>query len=274
MVHSTYFARAPVVERVLGVQFQPIAGLHSGVIGAFWQSLGHDWPTASDAAPVTMQSELFGDAARSPFQLPFLFGASQGSRLQILNRTGDRMIQVQNGRFHFNWKGTSGEGYVRFGTILEEFDIYLRKFVDFVVSQAGGVFLPNQWEVTYLNHIPRGTVWQSPSDWQNLFSSVVNLPSPDGPILLESFAGSWHYEIPPRQGRLHVEVSIARNETWSPNELLVFTLTARGPIDREPENRKELFKRLNVGSDAIVWAFEALTSKEAHTYWGIQNEAT
>ena len=50
-----YFEHAPVVERVLGVQFQPIAGFHAGLFGAFWKTLGDDWPKANDAGPIEPQ---------------------------------------------------------------------------------------------------------------------------------------------------------------------------------------------------------------------------
>jgi len=206
-----------------------------------------------------------------PFPFPLFIGGIGSPRLQILNLTGDRMIQVQNGRFHLNWKGQSGEGYTRYPELRSEFERYLRRFVEFLPGAEKSQFAPNQWEITYLNHIPQGTVWQTRADLPGLFRAIVVPPAPDAPIALETFGGKWQYEIPPQRGRLHAELAVAQDFKPTPTELLIFTLTARGPIGLEPDTNAELLKGLDLGSDTIVWAFKEFTSKQAHDYWGLRD---
>jgi len=54
------FERPPVNETVLGVQFDPLPRLSSAHLGAFWASLGTDWPVVNDAPELEQQFERFG----------------------------------------------------------------------------------------------------------------------------------------------------------------------------------------------------------------------
>lgn len=44
------FERPPVIETMLGVQFQPLPALRSAHLGAFWKTLGEEWPVVLDAS--------------------------------------------------------------------------------------------------------------------------------------------------------------------------------------------------------------------------------
>ncbi len=75
------------------------------------------------------------------------------------------MVQNQNGRLHFNWLGEVGGPYPHYETVRSQFGRVLDQFIGFIAQEQAGDFRPNQWEVTYLNHIPQGTVWNNPIDW-------------------------------------------------------------------------------------------------------------
>lgn len=265
-----YFERAPIVERVLGVQFQPIASFHSGLLGAFWKSLGDEWTAANDAAPIAPHFIDFGNERLSLIpRVSLTLTQMPVSRLQILNQRGDRMIQIQNGRFHLNWKGASGKDYPRYPQIREEFDRYFNQLVEFLIRELSVRPSVELWEVTYLNHLPRASVWSEPRDWASLFPPLSQ-PSvvPNG-LSLETIGGSWQYEICPRRGQLQVEIRHGRSERGG-EELLVFSLTARGPINRDVDSG--IAEGLDLGRLTIVNAFKNLTSETAHTYWGLRDE--
>jgi uncharacterized protein (TIGR04255 family) len=273
MSTTIYFKFAPVVERVLGVQFQPIATLHTGLLGTFWQSLGPAWSNATDAPPIPAQSERFErSAAFNLSSIPLVFSAGPvGGRLQLLNSTGDRMIQLQNGRFHFNWKGEAGDNYPRYPRIRAEFEAFWHRFRDFLRSETKTELMINQWEVTYVNHFPKGRGWQVPSDWHRLFRSFARLPSEGTELNLESAGGTWQYEILPQRGRLYVELRHGRREFPTIEELLMLNLTARGPTKADNDPDAELSAGLDLGHDAIVTTFKYFTSDTAHTEWEFQN---
>ena len=267
------FDRAPVVETVLGVQFDLLQPLTNAHLGVFWKGLGAAWADVSDAPSLDPVFERFGAESawgRSGFQ--FKFTQDPACRLRIRNAAQDRMIQIQNGRLHYNWLKQRDGVYPRYEeTIRPEFDRMLGTLRSFLDSESLGELRPNQWEITYVNHIPRGTVWNEPADWMELFAALTGPTAGPQTVRLESFGGHWHYEIPPQRGRLHVELQHGRPSERDNPEHLVMKLTARGPVDTDGRNGLSLEEGLDLGHEAIVLAFKELTSPSAHRYWKIRN---
>jgi len=180
------------------------------------------------------------------------------------------MIQIQNGRLDYNWLGQGGGSYPRYKSVRPEFDKTLKQFKKFLDIRGLGDFEPNQWEVTYVNHIPKGTVWNEPGDWMGLFEKLPG-PSLDSQELqLGGLGGQWHFEIIPQRGRLHVQLQHGRLGSETGEEALVLKLTGRGPISTKG-GVDDLDKGLNLGHEVIVTSFRDLTSCEAHEYWGKEN---
>jgi uncharacterized protein (TIGR04255 family) len=262
----------PVVEVILGVQFDRLPTLKNAHLGAFWKSLGQEWPTVSDAPPLLPQFERFAESAKwSKAVARVTITSDQASRVRIKNRQADQMIQVQNGRLHFNWLGEGGGKYPHYANVREGFTRALRQFMEFLRGEDLGAFKPNQWEVTYLNHIPQGTVWTKPQDW-DFFRPLAGLPTVDGTVQGESFEGEWHFVIPEQRGRLHVNWQHAAKSEPEAKELIVLNLTARGPLESvEPDAVNAIVEGLNLGRDTIVRSFENLMSDEANKYWGLKH---
>lgn len=270
------FSKPPVVETVLGVQFNRIEGLTDAHLGAFWHELGADWPNVRHAPRLDEQFELFGEEQLSwrPGSLQLRLTQNPASRLFIKNPTEDALIQIQDNRFHYNWTGGhGGHDYPNYEKVKPEFDEAYQKFINFLDAQALEEIRPNQWEVTYVNHIPRGSVWERPDDWAKLFPNSVILQSNVGQINLEGIQAQWHFEIHPQKGRLHVELQSGRRAPdQNEDDLLIMKLTARGPIPFE-DNGTSLNEGLNLGHEIIVRSFKALTSEEAHITWGAEIDA-
>jgi uncharacterized protein (TIGR04255 family) len=260
------FNKPPVVETVLGIQFDLLPTFTNAHLGAFWQSLGEDWPSVSDAPATGPDYERFGEDqiwARIGFQ--FRLEQVPPARIQIRNKSNDRMIQIQNGRLHYNWLGRNGSEYARYQTINEEFAGVVEKLTAFVQKLKLGELRTNQWEVTYVNHLPKNSLWTGPASWNEIFASPVALPYQINRSKLESFSGQWHYAIGDNEGRLHVEILHGREELTvaPPAELLIFKLTARGPIPKTGGWNAGL----EIGHRAIVESFKDLTSDAARNFW-------
>jgi uncharacterized protein (TIGR04255 family) len=269
------YKNPPVVETVLGVQFEPLSKCGNAHLGAFWKKLGGDWPNVNDAPCLDPQFEQFSEE-KSWLPAGFQLKVSQdtNTRLQIRNGTNDRMIQVQNGRLLYNWLGHEGKPYPNFEEVEGEFNRALDAFGQFMTAEEIGELRPNQWEVTYVNHIPVGTVWNDPCDWVDLFPSLAALPSKTSSVRLESFGGQWHYEIAPKLGRLHVNLAHGWRKTPSEQEMLVLKLTARGPVKEDDLDGVSLNEGLCIAHKAIVQSFTELTSDKAHQYWGLIHDET
>jgi uncharacterized protein (TIGR04255 family) len=265
-----FFDKPPLVETVLSAQFEPVPGFTNGHLGAFWSHIGGrtSWPNIADAPPLSPEFERFGDERTWMRFDAVKMGLSQISqdRIQLQNESKDRMLQLQNGRLVYNWLGSSGGEYARYETIRPEFDKILDQFISFLRLEELRSIQPNQWEITYINHLPKDTVWRNVADWSKVFTFHAVPPPEVNACALESFNGNWIYEIAPRRGRLRVQLHhawTAPNET----EILVFNLTARGPIGEGKEGVDTIDAGLDLGHDVIVKTFAELTSPEARQFW-------
>ena len=261
------YGKPPVVETIVGIQFDVLPEFRNGHLGAFWKSLSTvDWPNVGDAPTSQPQFERFGtisaDGANPCAGMP----PAGSACTHIKNKEADRLIQIQNGMLKFHWLGQTGGAYPRYETVRDWFVWAYMQFDAFVRSETLGDLRPNQWEVTYLNHIPKGTVWNTPTDWK-FFQPMASMPSVAAVIDGESFGGTWHFAIPVEKGRLHVDWRHTRAAGSPPNDLVALTLTARGPLDPEKPDLTTILDGLNLGHETIVRSFERLMTPEANKFW-------
>lgn len=261
------FRHPPVVETVLGIQFERLRGLTNAHFGAFWQRRKSEWPWIADAPPLDEQFEAFGRQLGWSKAVGLKLTQSPAARVQMKNAAGDRMIQLQNCRLHYNWIGQPGQEYPRYAIVRPQFDEVFREFRELILDLRLAKLTPNQWEVTYVNHMPKGTVWGEPEEWPVLFESLPGLAVAPRGTRLEGFGGHWHFEIEPQRGRLHVELEHACVGDNDREEALVMKLTARGPIAKDAEPEVAIDEGLNLGHDVIVTSFVDLTSRRAQDYW-------
>lgn len=263
------FGRPPVVETILGVQFAPLPGFTSGHLGRYWRDcLDGSWTRTLEAAHLPDQFERFGrpDAWNLPaFELHLQPGPRPG-RLQILHEDDDRVIQLQDTRFISNWRRKRGAEYPRFRALLPEF---LGRYADFGrFAEAAGLGSPsaNQWEFSYINHLPQGDLWRTPDDWRGLLPGLYPAASaPDG-LRFESMAAEFHFEIAPGRGRLHASCQHGRAGEGEGDEVIVLQLTARGAIGKE-DPPEAIAAALELGHRALVRTFVRLASPRALELW-------
>jgi len=185
-------------------------------------------------------------------------------RHQILRDDHERMIQIQDSRFIYNWK-KGDDDYPSYGTLLPEFSRQFANFQQFAKDAGNEGLQINQWEVTYVNHLLKGEIWDSSADWHTL---LPWLSAPAVGVMdqkPEGFQGEWQLVIGNNYGRLYVNCKHVRLGSAEGQEALALQLTARGPIDEE--RGIDLEKGFDIGHSSIVLSFENMTSEAAHKYW-------
>lgn len=269
-VNLPTYDRPPLVETILSVQFDRLHKLTGGHLGAFWSKNEVDWPRVTDAPPVDSEFEQFTEEDRWRSEgLRLRLETTPQIRLRARNAGADRMLQLQSDRFLLNWlKAESGE-YPRYEATRSEFARQFERFTEFVSSRQLGEVTPNQWELTYLNQIPRGSVWNSSVDW-SFFRPMGQCVGVEGMTELESFSGQWHFQLPEKQGRLHISWQHGRRRNPS-DEVIVLNLTARGPVSDRNRETSSVLQGLDLGRTAIVKTFESLMSDAANQYWGLRH---
>lgn len=261
----TEWKRPPVIEVVLGVQFAPLEQFNNGHLGWFWREMKGEYPNATDSAPIQTVIESFGDEPEFGFPGIGFAPARGDSRLRMTSAgDGSRMIQVQNGWLVVNWMKREGQPYPGYAGVLKEFERAFEAFKKFVTAERLGKVTPNLWEVTYIDHLARGTVWHDYSDVPKALPGLLGgCGSPHGRF--EALTARWSFRLQPSPGRLNVSLLTARSTADPPVDLLVMTSTARGPINAAESG--SLVESLNFGQAGVVDTFMAVTSDEARAYW-------
>lgn len=260
------FDLPPLVEVVLSAQFDPLDDFATAHAGRFWGELDRQqWVKAADAHALPETFERFGEDRKWAMAPSMRVSATaEANRTQIVNGTDDEMLQVQSSRFVFNWRKRA-EAYPSFRTLLPRFLKELQGFTSFVRTVRLGDVKLNQWEVVYVNHLPRDELWETPRDWKGIFPSIdfpaANLAGHEP----EALSAEWSVVLHGNRGRLHTSLKLARLGVAEGPEVLVLQLVARGPVSSN--QGFDLESGLKLGHSSIVLAFDAMTSRKAHEHW-------
>ena len=265
MFETPTFQKPPIVEFVLGVQFSPLTRLSAGHFGLFWQELGEEWNSPEDGPPIQDQFELFdrpkwshrfGAALRIEPGMPV-------GRFIVNHKDGDRLVQFQATRFHFNWRN-KGDLKPSYKELISKFEAMFDLFQKFTAKVGLGDLVLNQWEVTYVDSFPQQDYWQTPADWSKfvpgLFGDLFSSPG----MVLEHRAAEWSFEIVPKRGRVHIAAQPGRRDGES--DSLLITTTARGPIGKG--GVVTLREGLDLGHEMAVQSFLKMTSPDVQQQWG------
>lgn len=265
---SLKFKNPPVVETVMGVQLDPLDGYadaHAGVFAV--RHLDDSWREFRVQPHLEDQFERFGTERKWGPAHGLMFRQGPGpERTQIIRSDQERMVQIQATRFIYNWK-KGEERYPSYDRLRPEFDKLFDTFGSFCEASSFGRPQLNQWEMTYVNHIPRGNLWSDLGDWSSVFRNWFWPAAEVESQSSETFVGRWTLCIGENRGRLHVEIAHGRIGGTEGSEAIIFKLTARGPISAKEGNPGAGFE---IGHRAIVQSFFAMTTERAHEYWGIE----
>jgi uncharacterized protein (TIGR04255 family) len=259
------FEDPPVVETVLGVQFEPLPGYTAAHAGRFWtEYLNEDWPSTIETDRISEQFERFGQDVRwVPNRIKLLQDAPS-PRIQFVSKDEERMIQVQNTRFHYNWRKRERH-YPSYDDSILFFEKAWADFKEFCAKSEIHEPKPNQWEMTYVNHIPKGDLWSSVLDWKNVIPDLWIPAARAEEPLLENINSNWRFNIGHGLGRLHISLAHIMLPGEEGREAIRLDLTARGPIDNESE--ANVRQGLDLGHSAIVRTFTDMSSDNAHKSW-------
>ncbi len=263
------FDNPPVIETVIGVQFEQIPNLTSAHFGWYWREfLGKSWVRTQETIALPDQLETFDEHARRfPFPIlrPMISPSGPSPRIQFINETDDRVIQIQSTRFIYNWRRREA-AYPCFKGLYPEFTGMLSRFREFLKAASLGDATFNQWEITYINHIEKGEDWKTPEDWHKILPGLFPLPTHSSATRLERESGEIVFEIVPERGRLYVHVSSGKSQE-SGNELLALQLTARGPVTPSGP-ASSLEAGIELGHRVLVETFASIASASAQKLWG------
>ena len=155
------YARPPLIEVVFGVKFAPLKDWMIPHVGAFWHQVMGAFPRCEHAPPIGDTD--FVDAATG-IPLP---------RVWLIASEDDRLIQLQPGRFLFNWRHRKDSGsYPRYKMLSRTFFGLFRDFRSFVARQELGDTEVLEYELTYINHVLEQNGWKFPEQLGRVINRI------------------------------------------------------------------------------------------------------
>lgn len=249
------YRKPPVNEVVCGIRFHTPGELRIPHIGLLWNKFRTEYPGIQHAAPLaTNKGEIRMDSETG---LPI-------PRVWFINKSDDQLVQFQFDRFYFNWRLRKGD-YPRYVYVIEQFESTINAIEAFFKEYDLGNLSPIEYELSYINHIPKGEGWDTIEDLPKIFADFI-WARKDTRFLPNPINLAWTTEFPlqEKMGRLTVTLKQAiRTENKLP--LFVLELNARG--FHESEDIRAFRKWFDVAHEWIVRGFTDITTPYAHKIW-------
>jgi uncharacterized protein (TIGR04255 family) len=252
------YEKPPVVELVCGILFETLNKFLAPHMGLLWENFKNEYPNIRQMMPLAPVVEPF-DA------IPSSIGALSADfplhpRVWFESKDGTGLIQVQRDRFLYNWKKVKPEDkYLHYDYVIGQFKSCLLHFESFLKDNELGEIKPVQYELTYVNHIPKGQGWNQLSDVGTVFPDI-SWRSGTNRFLseLEGLNVQTSFKLPERQGRLHAAIRYGIRQPDQP--ILLLELTCRG-IGND-RSRPAMWEWFDLAHEWIVRGFADFTSAE------------
>jgi uncharacterized protein (TIGR04255 family) len=246
------YDKPPVIEVVCGIEFNALEKFKAPYLGLFWHQLRDRFTTCEHAPPLgafTLPKDDIG------IQFPPL------PRVWLINELQNKLIQLQNDRFLFNWRRmTPDEPYPHYDEIIQEFRENLRLFQDFVQTESLGSISLIENELSYINHIPIGDGWNSLSEIGEIFPDLSwsqneerFLPKP------ENWNWRTAFKLPNDRGQLLIRLHSASRKV-DQAKLLILEVKAKGLIESNVGD--STWEWFNIAHEWIVRGFTDLTGSD------------
>ncbi len=202
---SPHFKNPPVVEVAYGVFFRPIANFYTPHAGLIWQEFKEEYPDLEDRDPIMRHGHDVPHEVMLTVIPPL-------RRVWMISKDAKDLIQLQSDAFLCNWrKGNEASPYPSHKNNFPKFQGNLARFKKSVSKLEGlGEIHVRGLELTYINHIEQGTIWNSIQDIGKILPDyaklcenksvwgvptglsttlIYDLPSNKGKLWIKSFEG-------------------------------------------------------------------------------------
>jgi uncharacterized protein (TIGR04255 family) len=252
------YKNPPINEVVCGIRFDSPDNLRITHFGLLWQKFCNDYPKIQHVPPIaTTKGEILIDKTVG-MPLP---------RVWFINKSDDQLIQFQMDRFYFNWRRRLKD-YPRYEHVILNFektlDVIIKLFEEFELGQLK----PVEYELSYINHIPKGQGWDTIDDLPKIFSDFLWNKTEERFLHNPQFiAWETRFLLPEQNGSLIVNLKQAtRTEDKVP--LLILELKTRG--FNGSTSKQAIREWFDIAHEWIVRGFSDLITKEIQTIWKLE----
>lgn len=263
----------------MSVLFDPLAEFNEGHLGAFWARQQHKYPKVRSVPPINSPVDDFENQGRwLPPAIQLAISNRPHARLQMTSSNDEWMCQVQHDRLVMNWRKREVE-YPRFTRTLEQLCEAWQDWTAFLNGHDRVRLRIRMWEMTYVNRIPRGELWNGPDDWPDVLPGLwgARFVQPEG-TTIRGLSGQWVWDGLDQRSRIYVEPQLGRSKDTTEPDLLVLSLTARGiPSVSDSNGDNEMMgsgenvcirECMKTGHALIINTFDEISSIKAKEHWG------
>lgn len=225
-----------------------------------WEKFKPEYTRCQDVAPVSPPKT-------TPIIELELSDVPPLPRVWFLHSDNTKIIQVQREAFLYNWRKVRTEDeYPRYENVIKMFERHLSSFREFIKDERIGVISPTQYELTYVNIIPRNDWWSSTDGFKRLFPDF-SWRKENGRFLPIYEATNWRtiFPMPDDLGKMTVSIKTGKRRT---DDLPVINLelNVKGFNVHEKEDIRRWF---DVAHEWIVRGFADITSEDVQrSAWG------
>ena len=188
--------------------------------------------------------------------------------MRLSSKDDTRTIQFQANKLIGGWNRETLPK-ITYAEAKTEYDKRFLQLETFAAKHDLGKPVANLWELTYVNKILPGVLWQKPADWHRVLPGIFPV---GGPQVTghewATFNGSWLFVIPPQMGRIRVRVQKAV-ENATADVVLLLVITARCEIGES--GAADWSSGIQLGHRSILKVFHDLASPEARQAWGYKS---
>lgn len=247
------YKEPPVNEVVCGMRILPSNKLLIPHIGLLWDKFRAEYPMLQHALPISStKGELLVDRITN-VPIP---------RVWFINTADDELIQFQNDRFYLNWRKKERD-YPRYEYMISNFESLFSVIKDFFSDFNLGEVKPKEYELTYINHIPKGMGWETIDDLSEIFSDFL-WKKPKTRFLPVPKEVNWVTVFPIQDQKGILNVSLKQG-IRKEDELPIFVFELRALGFDSGDNLRNWF---DIAHEWIVRGFTDLTTNKMHKIWG------
>jgi uncharacterized protein (TIGR04255 family) len=262
----------PVEEVAVGVQFDA-PGFLPTHLGGFHERVKANFPGVQPAPPLPPAREEFAAppvaTGNAPFPFPMFTVPVLVPRVFFISRDDCSLIQLQGDRLYFNWRRRPHKTeYPHYDHVRAEFAKVYREFVAFAADQGFGPIMPNQCDVLYVNPLPANATGVEPSSPESAFRVWSSDVGDEWQESLEDLSFNARYRFVDEAGKPFGRLTVTMSTGVISNDVpqMRLELTARGAP--RGSSVDDILAFHDLGHDAIVRCFAAITTPAMHGLWG------
>ena len=249
------FNKPPIVEKVMGLEFERLAQWDIPYFGVYWQQIKDIYPEF-EIKPAIL--------SRNGQEVILELETLPSVRCWFKHKSETKLLQIQHDRFIYNWQSPANyDSYPHYDIIRPEFEAEWVKFCSFLETHQIDLPSIKQCDVTYVDHFVRGKEWNTLFDLPdvlNCWSGFSNdfLPEPDLIAIQTS------YTLPDNNAKVVIEVQPATVNNGN-LEIIQLRITCfQKPISSEIT---DVLTSFDFCRDMAVKTFLRLTTDKMQALW-------